>query len=95
MDRQKILLIGGGVLLLIFLGLGGFFLLNKDQPETAETVVVDQTRQNTLLLAEEYLERGEFQRALDLLDSLMIKNAGDEEARLLRDRILEARKLTS
>jgi len=93
MDRNKLFLIGGGVLLLIALGVGGFLLFNKKAPEPVVIEQVDNTRKNTLILAQDYLDQGEFQRALDLLDSLLIQDATDSEAKALRDRIIDARKV--
>lgn len=46
------------------------------------------SRENTLLLARDYVDRGEYQRALDLLDRLLIEDAGDKDARTLRDEAL-------
>lgn len=43
----------------------------------------DIERHNMLALAEEYIKKGDYDRALNLLDSLIIKNAMDSEARAL------------
>jgi hypothetical protein len=50
-----------------------------------------KTRLNVLASAEYYLEKGDYERALNLVDSLLIKNAGDIDARALRDRAIEAK----
>ncbi|MDR1212423.1 MAG: hypothetical protein LBK40_09360, partial [Spirochaetaceae bacterium] len=47
-------------------------------------------RANTLALAAEYIAQGEYQRALNLLDGLLIADANDTEARELRDRAIAA-----
>ncbi len=44
-------------------------------------------RLNTLKLAEDYYKQKEYQRALDLLDKVLINNPDDEDAKNLRDRI--------
>ncbi|MEJ5188808.1 MAG: hypothetical protein WHT84_06320, partial [Breznakiellaceae bacterium] len=49
-------------------------------------------RANTLALARDYIERAEYQRALNLLDALLIENAQDDEVRSLRDKAIEALK---
>ena len=46
-------------------------------------------RTNMLTLAREYIERGDYDRALDLLDKLIIRDVQDSEARALRDEALE------
>ena len=86
MDGKKIAIIGAGVVVLILLAL---LLIVKPFGGGAKTE--DPTRMNTLRLAEEYLDKQEFQRALDLLDTLLIKDVNDQEARDLRDRVIQAR----
>jgi tetratricopeptide (TPR) repeat protein len=46
------------------------------------------TRQNTLALVRKYIDRGDYDRALNLLDSLLIKNADDKDANSMLDEIL-------
>ena len=53
----------------------------------------NRIRENTLALARENIARGEFQRALDLLDRLLIEDFLDEEARILRNDALENARL--
>ena len=45
-------------------------------------------RANTLALAKRYADRGEYERAMDLLDQLLIQNADDAEILQLNDDIL-------
>ena len=71
-DTRKVLIIGGVVVLL--LGIGAFFLLRGGSgadPVSVDSVSVmseaERTRLNRLSLAQDYYERGEYQRALDIL----------------------------
>ena len=78
-----VLVIALAVVLIVTLG-------GKSEAETDDATDI---RANTLRLAEEYLAQGEFQRALDLVDKLLIENANDEEARNLRDGVIEAKRI--
>ena len=49
---------------------------------------VSSERDNILPLAKRYIERGEYERAMDLLDSLLITNADDSEALDLMDDVI-------
>ncbi|MDR1388399.1 MAG: tetratricopeptide repeat protein [Treponema sp.] len=82
-DQKKIFIIGGCALVLIAGVLFFLFLRNPSDPQ----------RDNTLLLAREYIDRGEYQRAMDLVDGILIKNPNDEDARRLRDEALEGKRL--
>ena len=91
MDR-RVLFIGGGVLLTAIIAVVLVLLLSGEKvPEIDE---VARLRENTLTLAREYLEQGEYARALDLIDRLLIENARDGEAKALRDEIIDAQRLT-
>ncbi|MGC9312147.1 MAG: tetratricopeptide repeat protein, partial [Sediminispirochaetaceae bacterium] len=93
MDRRWLIL--GAIIVLAALIGGGIYLVGRgggSADENGQLTEAEQLRQNTLSLAEDYFESGEYQRALDLVDSLLIKNAEDQEARILRDRIIETRK---
>jgi tetratricopeptide (TPR) repeat protein len=79
---NKLLFAGGGALALIITAAVVFVLAGRN-PEAV--------RDNTLRLAGEYIGQGEYQRALDLLDGLLIANPNDEEARGLRDEAIRAR----
>jgi tetratricopeptide (TPR) repeat protein len=50
------------------------------------------SRDNIIKLAERYRDKGEFSRALDLLDSLLLKNPDDDAAKKLQDEILAEKK---
>lgn len=84
MDR-RILLAGAGALVLA--GLLAFFLWPKG--EGAEPT---NRRDNILKRAQAYGDQQEYQRALDLLDQLLIENAEDAQARELSDALLQAKK---
>ena len=101
--RNLIIAIVAIILLLILLGLGiGFVIsgVNKNNSSTLvsieennENVVSEKTPEqieyeNTLALIERYISHGEYDRAMDLLDSLLIKNATDEKALDLMDKVI-------
>ena len=48
-------------------------------------------RENMLILAKRYMERGEYERAMNILDNLLIKNATDEDALALMDDVITLR----
>jgi Tfp pilus assembly protein PilF len=88
MDR-RLLFIGAGILIVVIVGIILIFTIpERSEPEEP----IDQTRINTLTLAEEYLKDGEFQRALDLLDRLLIADSRDEEAKALRNAVIDAKR---
>ncbi|NNM54378.1 MAG: tetratricopeptide repeat protein [Spirochaetales bacterium] len=72
------MLAGGAVLLLLAGGL--VWVVGHNDTGTI--------RANTLKLAADYGSHGDYQRALDLLDQLLIKNASDQQAMALRDKLL-------
>jgi hypothetical protein len=86
MDRKTVI-IAGAVVLLFLIGGTAFFILWPRGPSAAETA-----RRNTLVLAEDYLNNNEYQRALDLLDKILIQNASDADARDLKDKVLARKK---
>lgn len=47
------------------------------------------SRENTLSLVKMYMERGEYDRALDKLEELLLKNSGDTEAVAFMDTIIQ------
>ena len=51
----------------------------------------DRTRKNVLTSAQYYLDKGDYGRALDLVDKLLIDNAADPDARSLRDKAMQAK----
>ena len=86
--ERRILFIGGGALVLIVAAvLVGLSVSGRESTEP-----VDENRLNTLALAREYLSDEEFQRALDLVDRLLINDTSDEEARALRDEVVAAKR---
>lgn len=52
-------------------------------------------RDNTLSLVRMYIERGEYERALDKLEELLLKNAGDKEALDLMDAVIAEKNKSS
>lgn len=80
-SKTKRALIIGGAVVLALVVLGGSLALVLSGGGGRE-------RANMLALAREYIERGDFDRALDLLDRLIIKDVNDADARALRDEAL-------
>ncbi|MGN0738899.1 MAG: tetratricopeptide repeat protein [Treponema sp.] len=49
----------------------------------------EKERQNTISLVKKYMDKGQYEPAMDLLNGLLIKNADDEEVQELLDRLIE------
>ena len=90
LNLNKKIIIGAAAALLLLIGVAVFFLAGNNSDDKDS---IDQRRQNTITLAMEYLERGDYQRALELLDSLLIDDPFDEIVRQLRDEVLLQRDL--
>ncbi|MBP7095380.1 MAG: tetratricopeptide repeat protein [Spirochaetia bacterium] len=82
-DKRKLVPIAVAAGLVLLLSIGGVSLLSGGQR---------RERANTLALARQYLEDGDYGRSLDLLDRLLIKDSDDDEARELRELVVAARK---
>ncbi|MBN1242599.1 MAG: tetratricopeptide repeat protein [Spirochaetales bacterium] len=82
-DKRKWVPIAIAAGIVLLLSIGAALMLGGGQ---------QRERANTLALARQYLEDGDYGRALDLLDRLLIKDSGDEEARALRELVVAARK---
>ena len=85
--NRKVLIIGAAILI-ILLVLGSILIFRgcgsgKEDPGMRQ-------KNNTLTLARDYMNRGEYQRALDLLDRLIIDFGEDSSIRELREEILAA-----
>ena len=97
-DSRKMFIYGGSALLLLILGFGLFFLLRGDaetraaRRNPAEETDDASARDNTLTLARNYAEQGEYQAAMDLLNRLLIENSSDEEANTLLQDVLQAKR---
>ncbi|MDR0322972.1 MAG: hypothetical protein LBI12_00825 [Treponema sp.] len=87
MSRQQLIIISGGVLLVLLI-VSGIFLFGGKKDSGGFYAAHDTKRNNTLRLAASYAEAGEYDRALNLLDSLLIENHEDEDARILQMQIL-------
>ncbi|MCK5674057.1 MAG: tetratricopeptide repeat protein, partial [Spirochaetales bacterium] len=87
MDRTKIIIIGIIILVIILLIFGGIFLKGK-----LSSVDDNSKSENTLRLAREYFTSEEFDMALNLINSLLIDNADNTDARDLRDEIIKKKK---
>lgn len=87
MKNKKTLIIVIGALLLIALLAGGFIAYKSHSAKVA--------RGNVYNLAKIYAERGEYDRALSLLDTILIKEADDEIALDMLNQIIEMKKAAS
>ena len=94
--KRVLLIILLTILALLLVGGGGFYaamkisgkIQNIDSPGETDSV---QARKNTLSLVKMYLEKGEYDRALDLLDKYIVENGTDDEVSALMDEILALR----
>ncbi|HPM06410.1 MAG TPA: tetratricopeptide repeat protein, partial [Treponemataceae bacterium] len=85
-DRRVVL----GFLALIVLALAIFIPVRCSQVQKQALVNErEKERENTLVLVKKYVEKGEYERAMNLLDDLLIKNPHDEEALLFIDEIVQ------
>ncbi len=75
------------ILLLLFLGVRGIA-----RAVSASGAKGASARQNTLALAQKYLDKGQYDKAMDLLNSLLISNPDDEDADKLLDRAIQLKK---
>ena len=89
LDRKKLFIaIGAAIVVLALIGGGVALVLSRGGPDEP---IEDPTRANMLALARDYLEAGEYQRALDLIDQLLIADSSDAEAQTLKAEILAAK----
>lgn len=89
--KKKIVLIVIAVLLILALiSFLGIRVLGGGRGEGA----VD-ARANTLTLAQKYIDKGQYDKAMDLLNGLLISNPGDEEADRLLDQAIQLKKENS
>ena len=98
MDKRKLLIIIGSVVLVIIIVTVIILMqkCSKDDIDIEEDLSIgdsnssltDQRRLNILKLAESYALAGEYDRALNLIDGILIENPDDEDARALQRAIL-------
>ena len=79
MNYRKIIIVATAILLS---GASILMLLRKPDTQAPEKSLIDK-RNNTIMLTTNYLEQGEFDRALLLLEQLLITDPNDNEARTL------------
>ena len=85
MNYRKIIIVATAILLS---GASVLMLLRKPDTQAPDKSLIDK-RNNTIMLTTNYLEQGEFDRALLLLEQLLITDPNDNEARTLFNTILE------
>lgn len=88
-NREKITIGVGVFLVLLLLGIGGTLLVRSLGGKNDDA---GQHRLNTLTLVRSYVNKEEFDRALNLLDGLLIQNPDDTDASELMDIVLAAKK---
>ena len=90
--KKKILTaIGIAAAILLLGGLGaGLFLLNRGggERDSSSVNISGMPRENVLDLAKRYISRGEYDRAMDLLDALLLQNPSDADALAMLDEII-------
>jgi len=86
--REKLTVAAIAAVLLLLAGTG-FLLLNGRGGNDDDAI---QRRANTLTLVRTYVEKEEFDRALSLLENLLIENPDDGEASELLDIVLAAKR---
>lgn len=52
----------------------------------------EKERQNTIVLAKKYMDKGQYESAMELLNKLLIENADDKEIEELLDQLIELKK---
>lgn len=90
--RKKIILIAAAVLLLLLLLFFGARAIAGAAASSKSKGGASSARQNTLALAQKYLDKGQYDKAMDLLNSLLISNPDDEEADRLLDEAITQKK---
>lgn len=88
--RKKIILIAAAalvLLLLLFFGIRGIA-----RAVSSSGAKGGSARQNTLALVQKYLDKGQYDKAMDLLNSLLISNPDDAEADKLLDEAIRQKK---
>ncbi|HQF72502.1 MAG TPA: hypothetical protein PK786_01265, partial [Treponemataceae bacterium] len=89
MNKREKLTVAAIAAVLLLLAGTGFLLLNGRGGNDNDAV---QRRANTLTLVRTYVEKEEFDRALSLLENLLIENPDDGEASELLDIVLAAKR---
>ncbi|GAH59282.1 unnamed protein product, partial [marine sediment metagenome] len=87
MEKKHIIIIGLVLLAIILIGGLGLLAISGSRQKARDA------RLNSLKLASQYLERQEFDRALEILDKLLIADPEDAEAGELLDEILDKKKI--
>ncbi len=76
--KQKAVVLGGTAAVIVLCILAGIRLSGSG----------NSGRKNTLALVQMYTDKGEYDRAMNLLDGLLVKNADDRDALALMDKII-------
>ena len=91
--KKKIVLLSAAallaLLLLFFAGRGMFSAISGGNGSKRSSA---SARNNTLALAQKYLDKGQYDKAMDLLNGLLISNPDDEEADKLLDMAIQQKK---
>ncbi|MBN2554132.1 MAG: tetratricopeptide repeat protein, partial [Spirochaetales bacterium] len=91
MDRRKVIIIIIAVIVILLIA-GGAWLGLRAHSRSAESQEARQ-RLNALKLARTYMEKQEYDRAMEILEELLLENPDDAEAQALLDEIIDRKKL--
>ena len=91
-DKKKVLLFALAGLLALFLLFMGIRGIARAASSSKAKNGAAAARGNTLALAQKYLDKGQYDKAMDLLNGLLISNPDDEEADGLLDRAIQLKK---
>ncbi|MBQ5998498.1 MAG: tetratricopeptide repeat protein [Treponema sp.] len=94
MNRKKKIALGALIVMVLVLGgaVGGRLILSGGE---AVTGTKNKSKNNTIALVNLYYQKGEYDRALDKLESLLLENPNDKEALALMEKILAAKESAS
>ena len=88
--QKKIVGAVAAIAVILALAGGAFGIVSSMKGRSAAQAA--EQRLNTLTLIRNYVDRGEYDRALNLLDELLIKNPEDPDAHKLMEAVLSAKK---
>jgi len=91
MDKRKIIIIAVIVVVILLLA-GGAWLGLRARSRSVE-VREAQERLNALSLARTYMEKDEYDRAMEILEKLLLKDPNDGEAQDLLGEVIDRKKL--
>ena len=91
MDRRKLLIIIVAIIIILLIA-GGAWLGLRARSRFAESREARE-RLNALKLARTYMEKEEYNRAMEIVEKLLLKDPDDAEAQELLDQIIDKKRL--